>query len=112
VLGALAEAPTFFIADRLVLDQLLIYLSAAFAYYLYLAYAEEEVAGGSFGGGCGESAMARCCFRELLLKSCPFEDILASRRVRLKILSRRGPNFQDSHKAEVQYSAFSGHSGA
>jgi len=40
VLGALAEAPTFLIADRLVLDQLLIYLSAAFAYYLYLAYAE------------------------------------------------------------------------
>ena len=41
VLGALAEAPTYFIADRLLLDQLLTYLAAAFAYYLYLAYAEE-----------------------------------------------------------------------
>ena len=41
VLGALAEAPTYLIADRLVLDQLLTYLAAAFAYYLYLAYAEE-----------------------------------------------------------------------
>src|SRR5215213_3613802 len=40
VLGALAEAPTYFIADRL-LAQLLTYLSADFAYYLYLAYAEE-----------------------------------------------------------------------
>jgi hypothetical protein len=41
VLGALAEAPTYLIADRLVLDHLLTYLAAAFAYYLYLAYAEE-----------------------------------------------------------------------
>src|SRR5215207_3033130 len=41
VLGALAEAPAYFIADRLLLDQLLTYLGAAFAYYLYLAYAEE-----------------------------------------------------------------------
>src|ERR687889_2724943 len=41
VLGALAEAPTLLIADRLVLDQLLTYLAAAFAYYLYLAYAEQ-----------------------------------------------------------------------
>ena len=40
VLGALAEAPTYLIADRLLLDQLLTYLAAAFAYYLYLAYAE------------------------------------------------------------------------
>src|SRR5918994_3844137 len=40
VLGALAEAPTYLIVDRLVLDQLLTYLAAAFAYYLYLAYAE------------------------------------------------------------------------
>ena len=40
VLGALAEAPAYFIADRLLLDQLLTYLAAAFAYYLYLAYAE------------------------------------------------------------------------
>lgn len=41
VLGALAEGPAYFIADRLLLDQLLTYLGAAFAYYLYLAYAEE-----------------------------------------------------------------------
>jgi hypothetical protein len=40
VLGALAEAPAYFIADRLLLDHLLTYLAAAFAYYLYLAYAE------------------------------------------------------------------------
>jgi hypothetical protein len=41
VLGALAEAPAYFISDRLLLDHLLTYLAAAFAYYLYLAYAEE-----------------------------------------------------------------------
>jgi hypothetical protein len=40
VLGALAEAPAYLITDRLLLDQLLTYLAAAFAYYLYLAYAE------------------------------------------------------------------------
>ena len=40
VLGALAEAPAYFITDHQLLDYLLIYLSAAFAYYLYLAYAE------------------------------------------------------------------------
>ena len=40
VLGALAEAPAYLIVDRLLLDQLLSYLSAAFAYYLFLAYAE------------------------------------------------------------------------
>jgi hypothetical protein len=31
VLGALAEAPTYLIADRLLLDQFLTYLTAAFA---------------------------------------------------------------------------------
>jgi hypothetical protein len=31
---------SYLIADRLLLDQLLTYLAAAFAYYLYLAYAE------------------------------------------------------------------------
>lgn len=40
VLGALAEAPAYLIADRL-LAQLLTFLTAALAYYLYLAYAEE-----------------------------------------------------------------------
>jgi hypothetical protein len=41
VLGALAEAPAYFIEDRPVLDRVVTYLTAAFAYYLYLAYAEE-----------------------------------------------------------------------
>lgn len=41
VLGALAEAPAYFIENRFVLDQAVTYLSAALAYYLYLAYAEE-----------------------------------------------------------------------
>jgi hypothetical protein len=40
VLGAFAEAPAYLIASRPLLDQLLTYLTAAFAYYLYLAYAE------------------------------------------------------------------------
>jgi hypothetical protein len=40
VLGALAEVPAYLIADRLLLDQLLTYLTAAFAYYLFLVYAE------------------------------------------------------------------------
>src|SRR5215207_7783683 len=41
VLGAVAGAPAYFIGDALLLDQLLTYLAAAFAYYLYLTYAEE-----------------------------------------------------------------------
>jgi hypothetical protein len=40
VLGAFAEVPAYLIADRLLLDQLLTYLTAAFAYYLFLVYAE------------------------------------------------------------------------
>jgi hypothetical protein len=32
--------PAYLIADRLLLDQLLTYLTAAFAYYLFLVYAE------------------------------------------------------------------------
>ena len=40
MLGAVAEAPSYLIADRLLLDQLLTYLTAALAYYLYLACAE------------------------------------------------------------------------
>jgi hypothetical protein len=40
VLGALAEAPAYLIVDRPLLEQLFTYLSAAFAYYLFLAYAE------------------------------------------------------------------------
>jgi hypothetical protein len=40
VLGALAEAPAYFIEDRALLDHILTYVTAAFAYYLYLAYAE------------------------------------------------------------------------
>ncbi|MDX6380913.1 MAG: hypothetical protein QOI57_1937 [Rubrobacteraceae bacterium] len=41
VLGTLGEAPVYFIEDRPVLDQVVTYLTAAFAYYLYLAYAEQ-----------------------------------------------------------------------
>ena len=40
VLGTLAEAPTYLIADRLLLDQFLTYLTAAFASYTSLAYSE------------------------------------------------------------------------
>jgi hypothetical protein len=40
VLGALAEAPAYLIEDRALLDQVLTYVTAALAYYLYLAYAE------------------------------------------------------------------------
>lgn len=40
VLGALAEAPAYLIEGRPALDNALTYLTAAFAYYLYLAYAE------------------------------------------------------------------------
>jgi len=40
VLGALAEAPAYLIADHHLLNNALTYLTAAFAYYLYLAYAE------------------------------------------------------------------------
>ena len=50
MLGALAEAPTYLIVDRLLLDQLLTYLAAAFAYYLYLAYAEGSRPTTSVGG--------------------------------------------------------------
>jgi hypothetical protein len=41
VLGALAEAPAYFIEARFVVDWVVTYLTTAFAYYLYLAYAEE-----------------------------------------------------------------------
>ena len=41
LLGGLAQAPAYFIEGRPVLDRVVTYLTAAFAYYLYLAYAEE-----------------------------------------------------------------------
>jgi hypothetical protein len=41
MLGGLAQAPAYFIEGRPVLDRGVTYLTAAFAYYLYLAYAEE-----------------------------------------------------------------------
>jgi hypothetical protein len=41
MLGALAQAPAYFIEDRPTLDRTVTYLTAAFAYYLYMAYAEE-----------------------------------------------------------------------
>jgi hypothetical protein len=40
VLGAIAEAPAYLIADRPLLDQVLTLMTALLAYYLYLAYAE------------------------------------------------------------------------
>src|ERR687897_772578 len=43
VLGAIAEAPHYFAGERLVLGNVLTYATAALAYYLYLAYAEELV---------------------------------------------------------------------
>jgi len=59
VLGALAEAPAYLIEGRPVLDNALTYLSAALAYYLYLAYAEEIVA--EYQGG-----VARITLRGML----------------------------------------------
>jgi hypothetical protein len=41
VLGGIAEAPHYFVEEHLLLDNTLTYVTAAFAYYLYLAYAEE-----------------------------------------------------------------------
>ena len=41
LLGGLAQAPAYFIEGRPVLDRGVTYLTAAFAYYLYLAYAEQ-----------------------------------------------------------------------
>jgi hypothetical protein len=41
MLGGSAQAPAYFIEGRPVLDRVVTYLTAAFAYYLYLAYAEE-----------------------------------------------------------------------
>ena len=43
VLGAIAEAPHYFAGERLVIGNVLTYATAALAYYLYLAYAEEIV---------------------------------------------------------------------
>ena len=42
-LGALADAPYYFIEDSPGLDQLVAFFVAAFAFYLYVAYAEEVV---------------------------------------------------------------------
>lgn len=41
MLGGLAQAPAYFIEGRPILDRGASYLTAAFAYYLRLAYAEE-----------------------------------------------------------------------
>jgi hypothetical protein len=43
ILGAIAEAPHYFAGDRLVMGNVLTSATAALAYYLYLAYAEEIV---------------------------------------------------------------------
>jgi hypothetical protein len=42
-LGAIAEAPHYFAGERLIIGNVLTYATAALAYYLYLAYAEELV---------------------------------------------------------------------
>jgi hypothetical protein len=43
VLGAIAEVPHYFVGEHPLLDNALTYVTAALAYYLYLAYAEEIV---------------------------------------------------------------------
>jgi hypothetical protein len=43
VLGAIAEAPHYFAGERVIIGNVLTYATAALAYYLYLAYAEEIV---------------------------------------------------------------------
>lgn len=43
VLGAFAEAPHYVTGERIVIGNILTYATAALAYYLYLAYAEEIV---------------------------------------------------------------------
>jgi hypothetical protein len=42
-LGTIAEAPHYFAGERLIIGNVLTYATAALAYYLYLAYAEELV---------------------------------------------------------------------
>jgi hypothetical protein len=43
VLGAIAEAPHYFAGERPIIGNVITYATAALAYYLYLAYAEEIV---------------------------------------------------------------------
>ena len=43
VLGAIAEAPHYFAGEWTIIGNVLTYATAALAYYLYLAYAEEIV---------------------------------------------------------------------
>jgi hypothetical protein len=43
VLGAIAEAPHYFAGERHIIGNVLTYATAALAYYLYLAYAEEII---------------------------------------------------------------------
>ena len=43
VLGAIAETPHYFAGERLIIGNVLSYATAALAYYLYLAYAEEII---------------------------------------------------------------------
>src|ERR687889_2396381 len=42
-LGAIAEAPHYFAGERLIIGNALTYVTAALAYFLYLAYAEEII---------------------------------------------------------------------
>jgi hypothetical protein len=62
VLGAIAEAPHYFAGERPVIGNVLTYATAALAYYLYLAYAEEIVA--EYERGTGRIAL-RDVLREL-----------------------------------------------
>ena len=43
ILGTIAEAPHYFAGEQLFVDNILTYATAALAYFLYLAYAEEIV---------------------------------------------------------------------
>ena len=62
VLGAIAEAPHYFAGERLIIGNALTYATAALAYYLYLAYAEDIVVEYEHGT---ERIPLRDMFREL-----------------------------------------------
>lgn len=82
VLGALAETPYYFVEDRLVMGQILTYVTAALAYYLYLAYAEEVV--GEYEGGTERIAL-RGILRQLR-EAAPFVPrVLAAGLITLSI---------------------------
>ena len=82
VLGAVAETPYYFVEGRLVMGQILTYVTAALAYYLYLAYAEEVVA--EYEGGTERIAL-RGILRQLR-EAAPFVPrVLAAGLITLSI---------------------------